>query len=215
MYFSLTPDIQYDEKPVKFPFSQSDYVVAKNFFRRFKIDEDKFSYSVYFKRYAIIEGDRLDLISERIYGTPNYDWVIAITNNMINPYFDWPLPEWQLRDLVDNPDAIHHYETKELKNQEGTTVLQAGLIVDQAFVARPYVYVNQTTPSLVYTQTAGSNVTTAVTNLDQAIRENESKREIYLLKNRYIEQFVRDFKEQNFYSRSTNYVDNQLKKAGV
>jgi len=215
MYFSLTPDIQYDEKPVKFPFSQSDYVVAKNFFRRFKIDEDKFSYSVFFKRYAIVEGDRLDLLSEKTYGTPNYDWVIALTNNIINPYFDWPLSEWQLRDLVDNPDSIHHYETKELKNQEGQVVLEGGLTVDQAFVGRPYVYLNQSTPNLVYTQIAGSNITTAVTNLDQAIRENESKREIYLLKDRYIQQFVRDFKEQSFYSRSTNYVDSQLKKSGV
>jgi len=215
MYFSLTPDIQYDEKPVKFPFSQSEYVVAKNFFRRFKIDEDRFSYSVFFNRYAIVEGDRLDLISERTYGTPNYDWVIALTNNIINPYFDWPLAEWQLRDLVDNPDSIHHYETLELKNQEGMIVLQAGMIVDQAFVSKPFVYANQTTPSLIYTQTAGSNITKAVTNLDVAIKENESKREIYLLKPRYIQQFVRDFKEQNFYSRSTNYVDNQLKKAGI
>jgi len=215
MYFSLTPDIQYDEKPIQFPFSQSDYIVAKNFFRRFKIDEDKFSYSVFFNRYAIVEGDRLDSIAEKAYGTALYDWVIAITNNIINPYFDMPLAEWQVRDLTENPDAVHHYETVEVKNSEGIVVLKEGLIVDQKFTATPYVYLDKSTPSLIYTTRAGNLVTKTVTNLDQAIRENESRREIYLLKPRYIEEFVRNFKEQNFYSRSTNYVDSQLKRAGV
>jgi len=215
MYFSLTPDIQYDEKPVKFPFSQSDYVVAKNFFRRFKIDEDRFSYSVFFKRYAIQDGDRLDLIAEKTYGTALYDWVIMLTNNMINPYFDLPISESQIRNLVENPDAIHHYETLEVKNSEGVVVLKEGIIVDQRFVARPFVYLDKSTPSLIYTSRVGNLITKLVTNLDQAILENEAKREIYLLKPNYIAQFVNTFKAQNFYSKSTNYVDSQLKKSGV
>ena len=31
MYFSLTPDIIYDTKPVSYPFSKSDKAIAKNF----------------------------------------------------------------------------------------------------------------------------------------------------------------------------------------
>lgn len=216
MYFSLTPDIQYDTKPVKFPFSQSDYVVAKNFFRRFKIDEDKFSYSVFFSRYAMKESDRYDLIAEKTYGTPYYDWVIILTNNIINPLFEGVLSEYQLRELTEDPDGVHHYETIEVRNTDGQVVLQEGLIVDQTFTTKPFVFVNQTQGNtLTYTQLAGTEVTKVVTNLDYAIKENESKREIYLLKPRYIQQFVESFKKQSFYSKSTNYVDSQLKKAGV
>ena len=216
MYFSLTPDIQYDNKPIKFPFSQSDYVVAKNLFRRFKIDEDKFNYSVFFKRYAMVEGDRFDLISERMYGTPLYDWVIILTNNIINPLFNVALSEAEVRQLVDNPNDIHHYETVETKNSDGQVVLEEGIIVDQAFRNRPYIFVNQKQGNtLIYSQKPGTEVTKTVTNLEQAIIDNEKNREIYLLKSRYIQQFVNDFKQQSFYSKSTNYVDNQLKKAGV
>jgi hypothetical protein len=216
MYFSLTPDIQYDNKPIKFPFSQSDYVVAKNLFRRFKIDEDKFNYSVFFKRYAMVEGDRFDLISERMYGTPLYDWVIILTNNIINPLFNVALSEAEVRQLVDNPNDVHHYETLETKNSDGQVVLEEGLIVDQAFRNRPYIFVNQKQGNtLIYSQKPGTEVTKTVTNLEQAIIDNEKNREIYLLKSRYIQQFVNDFKQQSFYSKSTNYVDNQLKKAGV
>ena len=216
MYFSLTPDIQYDTKPVKFPFSQSDYVIAKNFFRRFKIDEDRFSYSVFFNRYAMRESDRYDLIAEKTYGTPFYDWVIILTNNIINPLFEGVLTEFQLRELTENPDGVDHYETIEVKNSDGQVVLQKGLIVDQTFRSKPFIFVNQTQGNtLIYSQLPGTEVTKVVTNLDMAMRENESKREIYLLKPRYIQQFVESFKKQSFYSKSTNYIDSQLKKAGV
>ena len=53
MYFSLLPNIEYDEKPISYPFSESDFVVAKNFFRRYKINDDIFSYAVFFQKYAI------------------------------------------------------------------------------------------------------------------------------------------------------------------
>lgn len=216
MYFLLTGDIQYDVKPIKFPFSQSDYVIAKNFFRRFKIDEDKFNYSVYFNRYAMKEGDRYDLIAEKAYGTPLYDWVIIITNNIIDPLFGGALTEYQVRELTENPDDVHHYETVEFKNTDGQVVLEGGLIVDQTFTTKPFVYVNQTQGNiLTYSQRPGTEVTKVVTNLEQAIRENESNREIYILKPKYLRQFVDDFKKQSFYFKSSNYIDNQLKKAGV
>lgn len=216
MYFSLTPDIQYDKKPISLPFSQSEYVIAKNFFRRFKIDEDKFSYSVFFKRYAIIEGDRLDSISEKTYGTPFFDWVIAITNNIINPYFDMPVAEYEIRDMIDDPDEIHHYETIEYRNQDGVVVLESGIKVDQSFVNSNYQFLNSTGGGIyTYSEVSGSIITTPITNLMYAIKENEKRREIYLLKTKYLQEFVNTFKQQSFYSKSTNYIDNQLKKAGV
>ena len=216
MYFSLSPNIQYDTKPVKFPFSQSDYVVANNFFRRYQINPDKFSYSVFFKRYAIKEGDRWDTIADEFYRTPLYDWVLIITNNVINPQFDFPVSEYELRELVDNPDDIAYYETTELKNQDGEVVLEAGLKVDAAFRSRQYNYVNSRAGgTLVYTSTPGSNISVSVTNLEDAIRKNESQREIYILKNEYLQEFVNEFKASSFYAKSTNYVGKQLKKAGI
>ena len=53
MYFSIIPNLAYDEKPIKYPFSESDFVTAKNFFRRYKVNENIFSNAVYFNKYAI------------------------------------------------------------------------------------------------------------------------------------------------------------------
>lgn len=216
MYFSLSPNIEYDSKPVKFPFSQSDYVVANNFFRRYQINPDKFSYAVFFKRYAIKEGDRWDTIADMAYGTPLYDWVLILTNNVINPQFDMPVSEYELRELVENPDDIAYYETTELKNTDGEVVQQAGLRVDAAFRSREFTYVNSRAGgTITYSSTLGSNISRPVTNFMEASRKNEEGREIYILKSNYLQEFVNEFKKQSFYAKSTNYVGKQLKKAGI
>jgi hypothetical protein len=148
MYFSLSPNIQYDSKPVKFPFSQSDYVVANNFFRRYQINPDKFSYSVFFKRYAIKEGDRWDTIADMAYSTPLYDWILILTNNVINPQFDMPVSEYELRELVENPEDIAYYETISYKNSLGKDVIEPGIKVDEVFYRSPIYVTDTTTPGL-------------------------------------------------------------------
>ena len=53
MYFSLIPNIEYDSKPITYPFSESDFITTKNFFRRYKISDDLFGYATFYKKYTI------------------------------------------------------------------------------------------------------------------------------------------------------------------
>lgn len=214
MYFSIIPDIEYDQKPLRFPFSESTYITAKNFFRRYKINEDAFNFSVYFKKYVITEDDRLDLLAEKVYGSPFYDWVIILVNNMINTAFDWPMSENELRENLVNPDATHHYETVDVYNSEGSLVLQGGLTVDESFATQPFKYIEKTKPSFIEGTKPGNEVTIRYTNLDWAVKENNDKRNIYILKREYLGSFVDAFKKENLYFRSSNYIDSQLKKTG-
>jgi hypothetical protein len=216
MYFRNIPDIEYDTKPIRYPFSESDFVRAKNFFRRYQINPDVFSYSVYFKKYAVKNGERLDSIAEKMYNDPFMDWVIVLTNNMINPLFDMPLSEYDLRKHIEsnyeNPyGEIHHYETTEVKNSQGTIVLKSGLIVDETFHESTFKYWNGNGVAEVL----GSEISYPVTVFEYESNENEKKREIYLLKPQYIEPFIADFKKTNLYSKSSDYISNDLKKTGV
>ena len=144
MYFSLLPNIQYDQKPISYPFSESDFIVAKNFFRRYQVDDNLFGYATYYKKYAVKEGEKVETIADKVYGSPFYDWVVIITNNFMNPQFAFPLNNWTLRKIVEDKygdDAytgIHHYETIETKSGEtvgGKSVLalEGGLTVDKNF----------------------------------------------------------------------------------
>jgi|TARA_B100000035_G_scaffold72646_1_gene60012 hypothetical protein len=141
MYFNFLPAIKYDQKPISYPFSESDYVVAKNFFRRYKISETAFSSATYFNKYALLDGQRLDQIAEAVYGNPNYDWIIVLTNNMINTQYDLPMSETELRKHIesqyDNPYYdYHHYEIisddKQVE-QFGKVLMPGGTVVDETF----------------------------------------------------------------------------------
>lgn len=215
MYFSHIPYIKYDQKPINYPFSESDYIVTKNFFRRYKISEDIFSYSVIFKKYSIQDSDRLDLLAEKAYGNAFYDWVIVLTNNMINPVFDWPLSEYDLRKHVeanyeDPYSEIKHYKTIELKNSRGEVVLKDNLIVDHSFYTGKYKYWDGTRVEEVN----GNSISYPVTVFDYEQEENEKRREIYLLKPKYLDSFVEEFRKLNLYKQCSDYISNQLKKTG-
>jgi hypothetical protein len=158
MYFSFIPNIEYDKKPIQYPFSESDFVVAKNFFRRYQVNPDVFSYSVYFKKYSVEEGDRLDTIAEAAYGNPFFDWIIVLTNNIINPAFAFPLSQNDLRKVLEekyeNPYAnIHHYEI--ISNQDqissfGKIIMPEETIVDENFYNSAERYINDTKPDIVF-----------------------------------------------------------------
>lgn len=156
MYFNFLPAIKYDQKPISYPFSESDYVVAKNFFRRYKISDTAFSQAVYFNKYALQDGQRLDQISEAVYGDPNYDWVIVLTNNMVNTQYDLPMSESELRKHIesqyDNPYYdYHHYEIisdEEQIEKFGKVLMPGGTVVDETFYNNRRVLTQDTFPDL-------------------------------------------------------------------
>ena len=209
MYFSIVPNISYDEKPISYPFSESDYVTAKNFFRRYKINDDVFSFAVLFKKYTIVDGDRPDNLANKIYGDSFYDWVILLTNNMVNAQYDWPMSNYTLSKVVekefDNPyGTIHHYETYEYGPYPD------GLHVDQTFYnASHKLNVN----GQIVTKN-GNELCRPVTIMEHYTTENDKKRSIYILKPIYLQSFVDDFRKQNLYKKSGNFVSQRLKQTG-
>ena len=90
-YFNYLPNISLATRPIRFPWSSQQYETAKNIFRRFKIADAALDSLLYYKRYTVTDSDRPDLIAEKIYGDADYDWIILLANNIINPYFDWPM----------------------------------------------------------------------------------------------------------------------------
>jgi len=209
MYFSIVPNISYDEKPISYPFSESDFVTAKNFFRRYKINEDVFSNVVYFQKYSITEGLRPDQLADTLYGNPFYDWVILLVNNMVNAQYDWPLNNYEIYKVLENEyddpyGTIHHYETYEIAQYP------AGLHVDAQFYNSTHkINVDGT----VVTKN-GNEICRPVTVAEWFTAENEKKREIYLLKPAYLQSFVDDFRKQNLYKKSGNYINQRLKATG-
>ena len=221
MYFSITPDIAYDTKPVSYPFSESDKIIAKNFFRRYKINDDQFGYATFYNKYSVQNDARIETIAQSYYGKAEYDWVIILTNNLINPQFSWPLNDYTVRKIAeekygdDTYSGVHHYETIETKSGQAAqglmiNALEGGLRVDKTFYDSPFTYWNGTQNITV----AGNTVSKAVLNYDYEVMENEKKRDIFILRKMFFLKFIEDFKKQSLYSRSADFVSKRLKKTG-
>ena len=206
-YFSYIPNIAYEERPLKYPFSVADTVIAKNFFKRFKLNDEIFNYVVYFNKYSIVDGERPDMIAQKLYGDPFFDWVILLTNNMVNVQYDWPKTNYELYKILESEyndpyNEIHHYETIEIGQYD------RGLRVDKAFYDKQHKINNAGNVSIVN----GSAICEPVTVAEHFTRENEKKREIYLLKQIYFQSFIKDFKKQNQYKPSDKLLNQRIKR---
>ena len=70
--------------------------------------------SAFFEQYFINDGDRADTMAHQFYDDSTLHWVIMYANYMTNPYYDWPLPYFDLQKFVAKKyvdiNGVHHYE---------------------------------------------------------------------------------------------------------
>jgi hypothetical protein len=208
MFFSLLPNIEFSQKRNKYRFTEQDFIVAKNIFREFTVDNSAYATDL-FAEFLIADGARPDYIAELLYKDAGYDWVILLTNKVINLYNDWPLTSKEFEEYVfskyENPLDIKHWQTIEVKNDLGEIVQPKGIIVyydpsnPESYTLK---YVKSYNP-LVEEIDTGNNVLESVSYYEYEQMVNEKKRTIQILKPTYLQQFVKLFKI------STGYLPNE------
>ena len=220
MYFSILPNLYYDKKPQSFPFSSADFIVVKNFFKRYQIHKDVFNHTVFYNKYAIENDLRIEQIAEKVYNDVNLDWVIALTNNITNVHKDWPLSNYSLQkwlnDSYENPESIiKYYEiTEDVKNDSGTVFLKKGQKVDKTFHEGNFQYNNEDTNNSIST-IPGNTISSPISLFDDEFRKNEAKREIYILKSQWVKPLVDDLKKQRTYKKCSAFISSKLKETLV
>jgi hypothetical protein len=205
-YFKELPNVQYPS-PLKDRVSDRDYILMKNIFRRVKLRDDVVDSLTVFENYEIRQGERPDTIANEYYGNPELDWLVLITNNITNVRDEWPLSDKDLFEFVtekygNDLNNFKFYETTEVKDSMGRTILPAGLVVKSDFTIQ-----NPNNPN------DDINPVTGVTNYEYEIRENERKSSITLLRQQYVQQAINDLREDLRYDRSSQYVDNKTIRA--
>lgn len=135
-YFSYIPNIYVAEG------SKDDeaykYRLVKNLFRRVSVKSKILEYITLTEAYYIQPFDTPALLAQEFYGSTTYDWAILITNNIVDSYTQWPKMETDLlayiKEKYNEPDAIHHYETLEVK-YEDEIVVPANIEVNESYRA--------------------------------------------------------------------------------
>jgi hypothetical protein len=74
--------------------------VVTDIFRRAILSKEFLDNNSYFETIDILDGETPEELSFRYYGTQNLHWLILMTNNIIDPRFNWPLSSDDLYKLV-------------------------------------------------------------------------------------------------------------------
>ena len=223
-YFRELPDILYQSNLLH-KVSSQEYVRIKNIFRRVKIQDWIQENTNFFNRYTIRDGERPDTMAERLYGSPDRDWIVILTAGITNIKNDWPLSNYDLYRYVENKygttlNDIHHYETIEVRDSRGRLILPAGQKVAQNFtIPTPYdasatnyyIGIRPQSSNIDY-KSVNSNINpvTGVSNYEYETQLNESKRRIEVMKPIYLQQFLNDMRELMNYKESSQTVNGKL-----
>ena len=186
-YFNYLPNVQVRTSSYRTN-NVDPYKLAKNIFRRIKIRENLDDIILGFNQYTIKNNQRPDQVSLEIYGTMEYDWVVLLTNNIINLYDEWPMSEDELERYIDSEyeedaDSVHHWVTQKITDTRGRTLLRDGRIVSEDF--------SYTRPD--GTAIPKEDLVRPISVYDYESEKNDYKRNIYLLRKEYVSGFIEEF----------------------
>jgi len=169
-YFSRFPLMAYDISGNKV------YKLLPDILRRVKLRSGIRSGAFMFDNYDVKDGERPEDIAYKWFGDAEYHWVILMTNNITDRYYQWPLTQPQFQEhLKDkygagNEDAVHHYE---ITQSSGPTS------------SRDYSH-------MVEVNSDADNPS-IISNRDYEQRKQDEYRQIRLLDKRYLGTFVEEF----------------------
>jgi hypothetical protein len=212
-YFRQVPKFNYvsrnaDEKNI------SDYIEVKNLFKRGKLREDIFGNLSFFTKYSIIGDERPDNVAYNAYGEETLDWVVLLSNNILNIQTEWPMTQQVFDRFVLSKygdyntlyNGIHHYESREILNYIGNIIIPKGLEVDENYSVSYYDFSTEQDVTV-------TNIAQPVTNYDYENKIQEDKRNIFILKPLYLNVVFNDIEDIMTYKEGgAQYVNSTLKK---
>jgi hypothetical protein len=170
-YFTYLPNVYVgvEESNGKF-----GYRLTKNIFRRVYLDANLEKYITAFESFYLTDDMRPEMVANIMYGQPELDWLVLITNNITDIYTQWPKSTNDLNEYINNkyddPDSIHHWETNKIELEDGTLLVDEGIEVNESYrVTMPDGSIRSKQDSIF-----------PITNAEYEININEKKRIISL-----------------------------------
>ena len=211
-YFRNLPNFEYISR-INERKTNKDFLTVKNLFRRPIIREDLFTDFMSFTKYRIVGDERPDEVAYDVYGESDLDWVVLLSNNIINIRDEWPLSQHDYRNYLiekygndtSEIDKIKFYETKEIKDSQGKVFVPKGMQVDSTFET---TFLDSGTNLLITVSPIEG-----ITYRTYEERLQEDKRNINLLKPEYLSIVMDDIETLLDYEQSTEYINPVLKRA--
>ena len=173
MYFSQFEQGYYDLK------GDGNEKLVTDLMTRVKVRAKIIDEASLYDKYDVPSGERPEDTAFKHFGSAQYHWVILMTNNITDAFYEWPMSEQTfetfLEDKYTNPGAIHHYEVTQ---SSGITKAQG---------PEDYSYLIE-----VNSDAAGAQ---SISNREYEQRIQDKKRSIQLLSPSYLNTFLEEFNE--------------------
>ena len=159
--------------------NNNNYKLLPDILRRVKIRSAINNSSMLFDSYDVRDGERPEDVAFKWFGDAELHWVILMTNNVTDRYYQWPMSQPQFSEFLTDKygagseDAIHHYE---ITKSSGSTTGQG-----------PNDYSH-----LVEVNSDTDNAS-SISNREYEEREQDKSRQIKLLDKRYLNAFIEEF----------------------
>ena len=159
--------------------NNDNYKLLPDILRRVKLRTSIRGSSMLFDTYDVRNGERPEDIAFKWFGDAQLHWVILMTNNVTDRYYDWPMNDVQFQEFLTDKygagseDAIHHYE---ITKSSGRTTAQG-----------PNDYSHKVEVN------SDEDNASSVSNREYEEREQDNKRSIRLLDKRYLNEFIEEF----------------------
>ena len=155
----------------------NNYKILPDILRRVKQRNAIASGQFIFDTYDVKNGEKPEDIAYKWFGDAQLHWVILMTNNITDRYYQWPMNDAQFEEFIadkySNPDAVHHYE---VTKDSGRTTGQGPN--DYSYL----VEVNSDTDNAI-----------SISNRQYEEREQDKKRSIRLLNQTFVSDFIEEF----------------------
>ena len=90
MYFSRFSKIQYG-------FDKDNFKIVTDVMKRVKVKDKVLNEFSLYDKYDVQSGDTPESIAFKHFGNADFHWVILLTNNIVDRYYDWQCQNKNLR----------------------------------------------------------------------------------------------------------------------
>ena len=147
---------------------------------------------------------RPDTVAEDLYGSAQFDWVVLTVAGILNVRNEWPLSDKDIYDYSfdkygESLNSTRFFETTEIRDTSNRMILPKGKVVDSNFtIPKPGE------------PTATLNPVTGISNYEYEVRLNEEKRNIFVLREEYLQEFLSDMRDLMIYNESSEYLNDKV-----
>jgi Base plate wedge protein 53 len=165
-FFKKIPTIGYDIN------GSGEKTLVVDILQRIKMRDILLNDYLIFYTYTVKDGETPEMIADKLYGSSQYHWIVLLANNIVDPFYDWPMSQENL------------VETIRLKY--GTPTVD-GLIYAYQTVDHYEDLLGNTVDSVTF-HSLPAEERKEIRIYDQEVANNEAKRQIRLLDPNYITQ---------------------------